>query len=442
MKPFLQLLLTVLIFPIGIAGQGLSHDVTKLLFTGHIMDETMIMKLKQSTDLTTHSLTQIDSTFFRSDGLKTMILAHQSFNTEDWVASGLKSTDPAPNYQPQLAGPIFKYRVEMNYFFEIDAAGHVIYFFNFDQFGNIIPLSYYSNSLNAEPTAILAYYYNENGLLTYAQAHNRFFGIADEWGNASLLKFKWEDHVLEKVEFHNLYRKTGEWTIGQSIKDIPLLDPVNDKQYKKTYSFAEKTKRSIDSVLNNFPTDSVLTHCYWQNYMYRFLHDEDTSGSCPYLLYRKSSSVVLSDTIDRVIRYIWLMSDDHSYTFYVQHKKLIKVVPKAHHVYIRNEENERLAYPMIQACYRLGKKGYCFEEYLDIPYEVSTSSYYVSSYVNYKNTELIYPENLEEEVMEDFCWYEHEFSSFMKERVHLKNNHLFSNYQKAYENMLQLIKNN
>lgn len=439
MKPILRLLLTFLTFPSGILGQELNYDVTKLLFTGHIMNESMIMKLKEYPDLSTHSLTQIDSTFFRSDGVKTLILAHKSFNTKGWVASGLKSTEPTPNYQPQLAGPIYKYRVQMNYFFEVDSTGHVLYFFNFDQFGEIIPLSYSENALNAIQTAILEYYYNDKGRIEYAQAHNRYFGISDEWGNASLLKFKWKDTTLQKVEFHNLYRKTGEWIIGQCIKNIPLLEPVSDNQYEKITSFAEKTKRSIDSVLHDFPADSVLTNCYWQNYMYQFAHDEVNAGSCSYLLYKKFSSVVLSDTIGRIIRYIWLMPDDHSYTFYVQHKKLIKIIPKVHSVYIRNEENKRLSYPMIQACYALGKKDYYFEEYLDITDDVSTSSYYISSYVNYKNAELVYPENLEEEVMDDFYWYEHEFNIFMKERIHLENNHLFSDYQQVYKKMLEMI---
>lgn len=424
-------------------GQRLNEEIFQGLFVGHIMKEEIIIKMKDYSGFSTHSLIQIDSTFFRSDGVKTIILAHKLFNTDGWIASGLKSTDPAPNEQINLAQPIWKYHSQKNYFFEVDSAGHVIYTFSFDQTGKII--TYFNDGYipDTSPPAIFEYSYNKNGLLEYVQAHNRFFGVANEWRNACALKFKWRDSTLKEIQYHNLYRQTGEWILSEErIKDFPLIEPVNETKRQKIISIGNQAKRKIDSILSSFPNDTLLTNCYWRNSPFEFYHDSVYQNSCPYLVLKIPNNIILSDTIDDVIRYIWLLPDGHSYTFYTKDKKLIKVMPYHHPVSVRNEENKRVTYPLTVSCYRINRKSYLYEEYLEIPEDDEITSFYDASYISYKKHAVLTPENLETYLMNHFCWYDQEFKSFMHERIYLNYSDLFSNYQKAYENMLQLIKNN
>ena len=200
-----------------------------------------------------------------------------------------------------------------NHYYEFDSLGRTIRRMVLDENG------YTPNDFDGLSPTIIELCYNEKGQLVGVDHIRSDMALGQsKHSDGGRMQILWKGESLREIKFYNSVRQVDSWSQQKGFESIPLTPVLSKKKQMLLIDKLDNHELYIRNELKEFPPDTVLIYSRFTD----FYGNPDTTNK--YFVKKHFFSWVLSDTVNSIIRYIWLQSDGIVDIFYVKNHEVIK----------------------------------------------------------------------------------------------------------------------
>lgn len=307
----------------------------------------------------------IDSALFSSEtNGSTVLILNTTLDYSDWIRREFGEDIPIdvvnsidPFYTRNISRNTHTVKREsgVNYMYEFDSLGRTIHLRSTDVNGNLCPMESMGSTINYcakednSPALIEIYY--EKDKISFIDHYTCNYNFSEsKFSSGGRMKILWRKDNLREIQFYKCYRMVDSWSPRHGLAKVHLTHPMKERKAKKLIERLERNKLIVAKELSAFPPDTVLLYSDYKD-MYWNPNPEN-----PYLIQKIFSTYVLSDTVNSVIRYIWIQGDAITDIIYVKNGEIIS--------------SSHLSSAVITTFYPIGKKEYMLTQ------ESDTGRYY------------------------------------------------------------------
>lgn len=266
----------------------------------------------------------LDSALFDSEpGNSTVLILNQRFDYKTWI---LREYGELPYFDEN--GSRMKKRTDFannrmgNDYYEFDSLGRTIRVGGLNVNGGFTNYKMVSPPSRCDPESspmMFLFWYNEQGQIGWADnvGCRNGFGQYLAWYNAGRLKIDWKNNEIKKLYFHNNAREIATWTPKKEWKLTEIAPSFRPKAMFKHEEKMQLNYSEVEESLKGFIGESELIN----NYYSASWHMDSSSNI--FVTYPRPA--ILSDTVNGIIRFIYLGYDSETDIYYAKDGELLKV---------------------------------------------------------------------------------------------------------------------